>query len=203
MKDNRIDIYIGKSAEFAQPILNYLRKLIHEICPEVNETIKWGFPHFEYKKSILCSFASFKQHCSFGFWLGSLMIDSDKVFQKVADAGMGQFGKLTSLSDLPAQKILKSYLLQAMTLIDNGAKLTKSPIKKETKELEIPFILSEALNQNDKAKATFDNFSYSNKKEYIEWINDAKTETTKIKRLETTMEWLKEGKTRNWKYIKC
>lgn len=202
MKDERIDVYIEKSAEFAQPILNHLRAIIHKAVPDVHETMKWSFPHFEYKKSILCSMASFKQHCSFGFWLGSLMNDTDNILKSVGESGMGQFGKITKIEDLPSEEIITQYIYQAVQLIDSGAKLIKKPAT-TSKEIEIPTILQEALSLNEKAKATFEKFSPSHRKEYIAWILEAKTEATRERRVVTTIEWLSEGKSRNWKYEKC
>lgn len=201
MKDERIDLYIEKSADFAQPILYHLRAIIHKAVPEIHETIKWSFPHFEYKKSILCSMASFKQHCSFGFWLGSMMDDSHDVLKSREEGGMGHFGKISSLEDLPSEDVIISYIYQAVKLIDSGAKLEKkSPV--QAKELIIPEDFEAALKTNSKAMATFELFSPSHKKEYVEWVTEAKTESTRQKRLETAIEWMSEGKIRHWKYVK-
>lgn len=201
MKDERIDVYIEKSADFAQPILNHLRAIIHKAVPEIHETMKWSFPHFEYKKSILCSMASFKQHCSFGFWLGSMMDDSHGVLKSREEGGMGHFGKIASLEDLPSEDVIISYIYQAVKLIDSGAKLEKkAPV--QAKELIIPEDFNTALKSNSKAMATFELFSPSNKKEYVEWVTEAKTESTRQKRLETAIEWMSEGKIRHWKYVK-
>lgn len=202
MYNEQYDLYIEKSQGFAQPILRHLRDLVHKACPEVEEKMKWSFPNFEYKKSILCSMASFKQHCAFGFWLGAIMEDPDKILNSSGESAMGQLGRITKLSDLPSDEILIRYLHQAMDLIDKGVKMTKKDTSQKEYNLEIPTALKLALEQNDKAMATFENFSNSNKKEYIVWINEAKTEATKQKRLETTIEWLKEGKIKNWKYVK-
>lgn len=200
--NSKVDTYIDKSQEFAQPILTHLRALVHKACPEVEEKIKWSFPNFDYKNSILCSMASFKEHCAFGFWLGGIMEDPDGILSKGGETAMGQLGKIRSLNDLPSDEIMIRYIHQAMDLIDKGVKIPKKPTAEKKKELKIPEILQDALNKNDKARLTFDQFSYSNKKEYAEWIIEAKTETTKLKRLETTLEWLEEGKVRNWKYLK-
>lgn len=194
------DQYIEKSQEFARPILIHLRKLVHEACPEVEEKMKWSFPNFDYKGSILCSMASFKQHCAFGFWLANVMDDPDDILKNEGESAMGQLGRITSLKDLPSDAILIKYIIEAMRLIDAGVKLQKKPVTAESKDLIVPEILDKALKSNDRARATFDKFSNSNRKEYIVWINEAKTEATKEKRLATTMEWLEEGKTRNWKY---
>ena len=195
--DPRIDIYIERSADFAQPILVHLRELVHRACPDVSETIKWGMPSFEYK-GILCGFASFKQHCTFGFWKQSLM-ESDE-FSETKTA-MGSFGKLTFLKDLPKDAVMKKLIKQAMKLNDDGVKVVKP--KHEKKELVVPNVLLEALARNDKAAETFDNFPPGCKREYVEWITDAKTDATRDKRLATTIEWLSEGKRRNGKYENC
>jgi uncharacterized protein YdeI (YjbR/CyaY-like superfamily) len=201
--DKRLDEYIAKAADFAKPILTHLRQLVHKACPETVETIKWGFPHFEYKGGNMCSMASFKNHCAFGFWLAALMNDKHKILDVAGEKGaMGHLGQIKLLSDLPADEILTFYIHQAMQLIDAGAKLPKKPITEKIKELAIPEYFLEALQKNKKALACFDQFSYSNKKEYVEWIVDAKTEATREKRLKEAIEWMAEGKIRNWKYMK-
>jgi len=201
MYHSKCDAYIEKSAEFAQPILKEIRALVHAVCPEVEETIKWGMPTFMYKKAILCSMASFKNHCSFSFWLGGVMDDPNEILQRVGDSGMGQLGKITSINDLPDFEVLKKYIIHAMDLTDRGVKIRK--VEKEKVEIEIPPAFQVALNQNDKAKASFEHFSPSHRKEYIQWITEAKTEGTRDKRIATAIEWLSEGKSRNWKYAKC
>lgn len=196
--DKRIDAYIEKSAEFAQPVMTHLRELIHKGCPEVTETLKWSMPSFEYK-GLLCGFAAFKQHCTFGFWKQSLM-ETD-AFPKNKTA-MGSFGRITSLKDLPSDKVMLGLIHQAMELNEKGIKVPKkAPSPK--KELVVPDILTKALSKNKAAKTTFENFPYSCKKEYVEWITEAKTEPTRDKRLASTIEWLAEGKRRNWKYENC
>ncbi len=196
--DPRIDAYIEKSADFAQPILTRLRKLIHEACPDVTETLKWSMPSFEYK-GLLCGFASFKQHCTFGFWKQSLMETDAFPANKTA---MGSFGRITSLKDLPSDKVMVGLIHQAMELNEKGIKIPKKPATIK-KELVIPDYLTKALSKNRKAKTQFDKFSYSRRKDYVEWLTEAKTEVTREKRLTTTVEWLSEGKSRNWKYEKC
>lgn len=200
-KDLRVDAYIAKSVDFAQPILNYLRKLVHKACPDVEETIKWGFPHFDYK-GILCSMASFKNHASFGFWKGTLMSDPLKVMSKVGETAMGQFGRITKVSELPDDEILIDYIREAARLNEEGVKLPFTQKSKEKKDLNVPSFFMNALKKNKKALKTFEGFSYSNKKDYVEWVTEAKTEETRNKRLTTAVEWMAEGKVRNWKYIK-
>jgi uncharacterized protein YdeI (YjbR/CyaY-like superfamily) len=196
--DPRIDAYIERSAEFAQPVLVHLRDLIHKACPEVAETLKWSMPSFEYK-GILCGFAAFKQHCTFGFWKQALM-ETD-AFPKNKTA-MGSFGRITSLRDLPPDKVMIGLIRQAVELNEKGIKLPKKPARAK-KEIIVPDDLKKALSKNKAAKAQFDKFTYSHKKEYVEWITEAKTEPTRNKRLATTVEWLAEGKARNWKYDNC
>lgn len=198
-KDPRIDAYIAQSPLFAQPILQHLRAQIHLHCPDVVETIKWSMPFFEYKGSIFCNFAAFKQHCSFRFWLGELLPIDTKL-----DAAMGQFGRITSLADLPNDKDFAKLIKQAMTLHDAGAK-APSRVKPSTekKELEVPPAFLAALKKNKQALATFEAFTPSKKKEYIEWYVEAKTDATRDKRLAQAIEWMAEGKSRNWKYQNC
>lgn len=196
--DARIDSYIEKSADFAKPILTHIRKLVHKACPDVEETMKWSMPHFDFKGP-LCNMAAFKQHCAFGFWKQQLMDHSAIEAERNT---LSSFGKITSLKDLPKDKVIVELINQAIELNEKGIKV---PQKKpsEKKVLVVPEILAIALVKNKKARQTFDDFSYSKKKEYVEWINDAKTEATREKRLATTIEWLSEGKGRNWKYEKC
>lgn len=197
----KIDAYINNAAAFAKPILRHLRKVIHKACPDVQEKIKWSFPHFDYKDNMLCSMASFKQHCAFSFWKASLMKDKTLMLNAASETSMGHLGRITSLKDLPSEKKLIAYIKEAMKLNDDGVKLEKRlPATKAA--LKVPKELTLAFKSNKKAAATFSGFSYSNKKEYVDWINGAKTEDTRNKRTETTVEWLAQGKVRNWKYIK-
>ncbi|HEY0055012.1 MAG TPA: YdeI/OmpD-associated family protein [Pedobacter sp.] len=197
--DSRIDEYIGKSAEFAKPILIHLRKLIHQASPQISETIKWGFPHFDYKGTV-CSMASFKQHCAFGFWKSSLLKDDHQILQKESSEAMGQFGRIQSLSDLPDDEIILAYLLEATDLNEKGIKVPKKALSVVNTNIEVPDFLLEKLDLNPQAKSNFFKFSPSHRKEYINWLTEAKTEATRTKRLATAIEWLTEGKGRNWKY---
>lgn len=196
--DPRVDEYIERSAEFAKPILTHIRKLVHKACPDATETMKWSFPHFDYK-GMLCSMASFKQHCAFGFWKQKLLEQDAFPAQKTA---MGSFGRITSAKDLPSDKVLIDLIKQAAKLNDDGVKVPKKPAPAK-KELVVPDDLTAALKKNKPARETFEKFPYSCKKEYVEWITEAKTEATRNKRLATTLEWLAEGKRRNWKYENC
>lgn len=195
--DPRVDEYVARAADFAKPVLNHLRKLVHKAAPEIEETMKWSFPHFV-QKGTVCSMASFKEHCAFGFWKQSLMEDAAFPAEKTA---MGSFGRITSVKDLPDDKTLIAMVKRAVELNENGIKVAKKVTPK--KELVVPKDLEKALSLDAAARATFDKFSYSHKKEYVEWIEEAKTEATRQKRLATTIEWLAEGKDRNWKYKNC
>lgn len=196
--DPRVDAYIERSKDFAKPILNHIRKTVHEALPEVVETMKWSFPHFDHK-GMLCGMAAFKEHCVFGFWKQSLLEQSAFPAEKNA---MGSFGRLKSIEDLPDAAMLKKLVKDAAKLNDEGIKV-KRVVSKEKKELIVPGSLLEALAKNNKAAETFNSFPYSKKKDYVEWITEAKTDATRDKRLGTTIEWLAEGKARNWKYEKC
>jgi uncharacterized protein YdeI (YjbR/CyaY-like superfamily) len=199
-KDKRIDQYIFKAAPFAQEILLHFRALVHKACPEVEETIKWSFPHFDYKGEMMCSMAAFKQHCAIGFWKASLMKDAKKLKDGNIEA-MGNYGRITSVKDLPDNKIIIAQIREAMKLNDEGVKL---PSRKKTSvvEPEVPEDFMKALAKNKKARTVFDSFAPSCRREYILWITEAKTDTTRSKRLETAMEWIAEGKQRHWKYQK-
>jgi uncharacterized protein YdeI (YjbR/CyaY-like superfamily) len=201
-KDKRIDAYIAKANPFARPILKHIRELVHKACPDVEETWKWSFPHFVYEGSTICSMAAFKAHCAFGFWKASLLKDPHKILAKGERDAMGHFGRLTSLADLPPDKIMIEYIKEAAKLNKEGVKIVKKPAVKEKKVLETPDYMLKALAKNKKASQTFEMFSPSHKKEYIEWLVEAKTDETRNKRLSTAIEWMSEGKPRMWKYIK-
>ena len=197
--DKRIDNYIAKSADFAKPILNHLRKLIHTACPDVEEAIKWGFPHYDYN-GIMCSTAAFKSHCAFNFWKASLMKDA-KLFTENNKSSMGHYGKISSLKGLPSDKIIIARIKEAMQLNDDGIKLPERN-KAENKDVVVPDLFEKELKKNKQAATVFNNFSSSQKREYTDWISDAKTEETRNKRIATAVEWISEGKIRNWKYLK-
>jgi uncharacterized protein YdeI (YjbR/CyaY-like superfamily) len=201
-KEKAIDAYIAKSAGFAKPILNHIRELVHKTCPNVEEKMKWGMPFFDYKNEILCHMASFKQHAVMSFWKAPLMKDPLLLENARSETAMGHLGKLTSLKDLPSDKKLAAWIKEAMMLTDKGIKLPARAKTTEKKELTLPDYFIKALAKNKKAKQVFDNFPYSHKKEYLEWITEARTEETRNKRMATALEWIAEGKGRNWKYQK-
>jgi len=195
-RDARIDAYIGNAAGFARPILTHLREVVYAACPEVQETMKWSMPHFDYK-GIFCGMAAFKAHCTFGFWKGSLIegVGGDK-----AREAMGQLGRIAHLEDLPPDAVLERYIREAMRLNDAGVKAARKPKKASTKDVTVPPELSSALERNPRAQAAFDAFSPSHRREYAEWVAEAKGEATRERRVATAIEWLMEGKSRNWKY---
>ena len=191
--DPRVDQYIARSADFAKPILMHIRKVVHQACPNVEETMKWSAPHFDYK-GMMCGMAAFKGHCAFGFWKAALVLDDP-----AADEGMGSFGKLTSVKDLPSDRQLAGYVKKAAKLNDDGIKVVRKAAAPK-KPLKVPVDFAAALRKNQAARRTFDAFSPSNKREYLEWVTEAKTDATRSKRMATSVEWLSQGKTRNWKY---
>lgn len=200
-KDPRIDEYIAKAQPFAKPILKKLRALVHQACPDVTETIKWGMPSFDYKGTYF-SFAAFKEHCAGGFWKAKLLNDPNNYLGDRKNQGgeaMGNMGRITSVKDLPPDEILLDFLFQAKKLNEEGVKVAK-PKATPKKELPVPQELVFELSKNKKARDTFENFAPSHRREYILWIAEAKTEATRNKRIETTVEWCSEGKSRNWKY---
>jgi uncharacterized protein YdeI (YjbR/CyaY-like superfamily) len=201
-KEKAIDGYIAKSANFAKPILMHIRELVHKACPDVEEKMKWSFPHFDYKGEMMCSMAAFKQHAVFGFWKAPLMKDKILVENAKSEVAMGHLGKLTSVKDLPSDKKMTAWIKEAMKLNDEGIKVPSKARGVEKKELVVPDYFGKLLLKNKKAKQVFDNFSYSHRKEYLEWITDAKTEETRNSRMATALEWLAEGKGRHWKYQK-
>lgn len=196
--DPRVDAYIAQSAEFAQPILAHLRALVHAACPEVEEAMKWSFPHFMYK-GMLCSMAAFKAHCAFGFWKAELLMGEDDVRREA----MGHFGRIVALSDLPPKRVLTAYIRQAMKLNDDGVAVPARARPATPRPLDIPADLSAALDAVPAARQHFDGFSPSKQRDYADWLNEAKTEATRTRRREQAVAWIAEGKSRNWKYEKC
>ena len=196
--DPRFDAYIAKSAEFARPILEHLRGVVREACPEVEETMKWGAPHFDYRGP-LAGMAAFKAHCAFGFWKGALVAEAVGARADRAGEAMGDFGRIASLRDLPPRRELVRWIKAAMALNEAGVKRTPKA-KAPRAPIPVPDDLAAALKRNAKARATWEDFSPSHRREYLEWITEAKTAPTRARRLATTLEWLAEGKERNWKY---
>lgn len=197
----QVDRYIANSAEFAQPILTHIREVVHAACPEVVEEMKWSVPHFTYK-GMLCAMNAFKAHCGFGFWKGKLVVPN------LAAEGAGQFGKLTSIKDLPPKKELTAYIKLAMKLNDDGVQAPhvaaqRAKAKKTaSKPVVIPPELEAALKKNKKAAAAFEAMPPSHRREYADWIASAKQDETKQRRLAKAMEQIAEGKSQNWKYEK-
>lgn len=194
----KVDAYIQKSAPFAQPILKHYRSLVHKACPNVEEKIKWGMPFFDYKGKMMCHMAAFKQHCAFGFFQAALMNEPTLVRNAESESAMGHLGKITSLKDLPADKVLIGYIKKAMQLTDEGRKVVK-PAKPKV-EYIVPDYINAAIKKNKKACTVWEAFAPSHRKEYATWIDEAKTEATKTKRMKQAIEWIAEGKQRNWKY---
>lgn len=197
----KVDEYIAKSEDFAKQILGYLRQIIHEICPEVEEDVKWGTPHFAYKGDHLCMMGGFKNHCSFSLYKAEYM--KDKKIEESVKSGkkFGYMDKLKSMSELPSKDVLASLIKEAMLLNEQGVK--KAMQKSETpKIIEIPDYFARKLEENPKAKEIFETKSAAFRKEYLVWIIDAKTETTRQKRIEQSLEWIADGKGRFWQYAK-
>jgi len=199
--DPRVDAYIAKSAAFAQPILTHLRELVHVGCPDAEEVIKWSMPSFLYRGRILCGMAAFKQHCAFGFWKGR---ESAYAESREGEA-MGQFGRITKLKELPSKKELLALIKRAMQDSETRAAQPKvaKPKTAPRPAPKMPDDLAAALKKNKKALAVYEAFSPSAKREYVDWITEAKREETRAKRLAQAVEWLAEGKQRNWKYMNC
>lgn len=191
-RDPRIDTYIAKQADFARPVLTYFRDVVHEGCPTCEETLKWNSPAFMYDGGILAGCAGFKQHVQVGFWKHDLLLPKQK------REGMG-FGKITSVDELPTKKELIQLVKKAMALQESGAKSPKMA-KKSRRAIPIPPALKAALAKNRTAKTVYDGFSPSHKREYHEWIAEAKGDDTRARRVQQALEWIAEGKPRNWKY---
>lgn len=200
MKNSAVDAYIAKSAEFARPILARLRALMHKACPQIEETIKWGVPHFEYR-GVVANMAAFKQHASFGFWKQKLMDDPAGFFPTAGDSSMGG-RKIRALSDLPSDAVLLRYIKAAVALNEQGVKLPKRAATKKA-PVKPPADLQAALKKNAKARATFAALTPAKQREYVEWLTEAKREATRSARLATAIGWLAAGRSRYWKYQDC
>ncbi len=195
-RDPRVDTYIAEQPDFARPILEHLRAMMHEACPDCEETLKWSRPSFLYKGKILAGFSAFKAHAAFGYWNDSMLGQEEK-----NRGAMGQFGRLTSLDHLPDRATLVALTRKSMALIDEGAKPPRATAKKPP--FTVPQDLRAAIDAVPAAKRTFDDFPPSCQREYVEWVTEAKRDETRAKRLAQTVEWLAEGKKRNWKYENC
>jgi uncharacterized protein YdeI (YjbR/CyaY-like superfamily) len=196
-RDPRIDAYVAKQADFARPILEHLRAAIHRACPEVEETLKWSMPHFQYREQMMAGMAAFKAHATFGFWRGKEVLGETGAEREA----MGQFGRLTSLDDLPAPEVLDGLIRKAMALNEAGRKPKPKPAPKPP--AETPDDLRQALDSNPAARSTFDEFPPSARRDYVDWVVEAKRPETRAKRIAQAVEWIAEGKRRNWKYEAC
>lgn len=198
-RDPRVDAYIEQAAPFARPILEHLREVVHSASPGIEETLKWGMPHFMHD-GIVCSMAAFKQHCTFGFWKHALVVKDggERRF-----GSMGSFGRLTARSDLPSRRVLTGYVREAVRLNVAGVKVSKATSSVHAKKHEMPEALRTALGRNAKARAAFELFTPSQRYAYVEWIAAAKREDTRERRVATALEWIAAGRTRHWKYQDC
>ena len=196
--DPRVDAYIGQQADFARPILTHIRAMVHAGCADADEAIKWGFPHFVYKGKNLASMAAFKAHATLGFWYG------DKAKETGSDnRAMGQFGRLTSLADLPPDSELADLIAQSMALIESGAKPEMFRNRKARAPIDVPPELQSAIDANAAASSVWADFSPGKKRDYAEWIVEARRDDTRAKRIAQAVEWIAEGKERHWKYKNC
>jgi len=195
-RDPRVDAYIDHAAGFAQPVLRHLRELVHEACPDAVEKMKWRTPAFQYH-GILCGMAAFKEHCTFGFW-HPLMREQAGRDARAANDAMGQFGRITRVADLPKDGALKALVRRAAKLNASGVKVPRETGKK--RPLVVPNDFGVALRGSAEARETFKRISRSHQREYVEWIESAKREETRTRRLATAIEWLAEGKVKEWRY---
>ena len=196
-RDPRIDAYVARQADFARPILDHLRASVHAECPECEETLKWGMPTFMYRGEILASMAAFKRHATFGFWRGSLVLGG----KDGQESAMGQFGRLTGIEDLPDREALGALIRKAMALTEQGVKPARARTARA--RIEMPADFRAALDSVPAAAAAYEGFSASARRDYLEWIVEAKREETRAKRIAQAVEWIAEGRKRNWKYENC
>ncbi len=196
-KDPRVEKYIRGAAPFARPVLRHIRGVVHEAAPGIAETLKWGMPHFE-QDGIVCGMAAFKEHCAFWFWRGR------EVAGDAAPAdrdGMGrQFGRISSISDLPSRARLLGLVRKAVKLNASGPR--ERSVRPKPRPIEMPDTFSAALARHTAVKKAFDAMSPSQRREYAEWIAGAKREDTRERRINTAIEWISAGRPRNWKYMR-
>ena len=192
-RDPRVDAYIARSADFARPVLAELRARVHAACPGVEETMRWSMPSFDFAGGILCQMAAFKQHVSFGYWKHALVMGD------AARDGMGSYGRMATLQDLPPKATMRADLGKAMRLNRDGVKPERRRSAPKA-AADVPADLAAALQRNPAAKAAFDGFPPGARRDYIEWIVEARRDDTRAKRLAQAVEWMAEGKRRNWKY---
>lgn len=194
-RDRRVDAYIAGSAAFARPILEQLRAVVHAACPACAETMRWSFPHFDYKGEMLCSMAAFKQHAAFGFWKEALVLGPGT---RNGEA-MGSFGRITGLKDLPSKRELAGYVRKAMKLNDAGVKISRQTRRRKP-ALKVPAAFAAALEDSAILRRRWDAFPPSHRREYLEWFLGAKREATRERRLAQTIAQVRAGKSLNWKY---
>lgn len=201
--DPKVTQYIDNAEAFAQPILKHLREQIHRNCPDVVESVKWGNPHFDYKGDFMCVLASAKKHCSFTFIKSEFMSDPRFAGGKKVKPGQRFMSRITSMSELPSDEELACFIKEAMDLNDRGVKLDKTAKAAPNSEpTDAPEYLLSAFSTNSVAQEVFGNQSASFRKNYIVWLESAKTETTRQRRLDEALGWIAEGKGRFWKYEK-
>ncbi|MBL0925477.1 MAG: YdeI/OmpD-associated family protein [Sphingomonadaceae bacterium] len=201
MTDRNIDTYIAEAQPFAVPILQTLRARVHAALPDVDEDMKWGMPTFVYKGKIVCNMAAFKRHATFGFWHGEMVTGGTGARM----AAMGDLGRITSVDQLPDEKTIAAWIAKAKRLIEDGVKPphVEGRGKHPKPELDMIPAFQAALDGNMAAKTTYEGFPPSSRREYLEWIIDAKRTETRHKRIAQAIEWLAAGKRRNWKYENC
>jgi uncharacterized protein YdeI (YjbR/CyaY-like superfamily) len=194
------DLHIAAAPAYARPILVKLRALFHKAYPGIEETTKWGHLTFEHK-GLVAGMAAHKEHVRFGFWKAKLIAGAPGALQPTATTTDYGVMKLKSVSDLPPDKVLTALIKRAIELNDQGVKTPRPKPATPRPELEVPAYFAAALKKAPRAKKVFDAFSYSNRKDYVDWLTEAKQEATRQKRLATALEWIAEGKPRNWKYM--
>jgi len=197
------DEYLERCEPFAAPILARIRKAMHQACPEIEETMKWNAPHFEHH-GLIAGVAAFKRHVRLIFWRGKELTAPAGSFARVGRTGMGAL-RLEQLSDLPPQRVLVKYAKQAAKLNESAARAPqrgtgRTAARRAQRPISAPRDLAAALRKNARARCTFDDFSATHRREYVEWIEAAKRDTTRASRIEQAVAWMAEGKSRNWKY---
>ena len=228
--DRRVDAYIAHAAPFAQPILARLREDVHAACPDAEEAVKWSMPFFMHAGRNLAHMAAFKAHCAFGFELGRAVVDLGREAQAMGQFGrITKLDDLPPRAEVRKLVTKAAALIDAGTRpprapknvfgavadsdadggpairTGNGAaggapELPQPPAARIMVVPELPPAFAAALARQASARRFFDSLAPGHRRDYVLWIAEAKREETRLRRIAQALDWLAEGKRRNWRY---
>lgn len=191
-----ITAYIEKATPEFKEVMIALRSVLNNPNFDIKEDWKWGAPNFN-NEGMICWLAHFRNHVGMNFFKGTLIKDKYNLFTHYREEKGNRQLKFSDINQIIPEQI-EYYIEEAIKLNQENIKVVKKEI-----DTSLPLDLETELNNNPKAKMFFESLAPSYKRDYIEWIEEAKREATRTKRLATTMEWLSEGKKKNWKYENC